>query len=87
MSHTGEFSHGLFEVVEWIAMQVKRDTKKNPRSDGTSPAKAAGLVRMEPKDLLATACAEGWGYQLIAAGMPRAIELKNYHAGSRIVEG
>ena len=52
-----------------------------------SPAKAAGIVRMELKDLLASAISEGWGYQLLAAGMPRALDCRHYQVGSRVVEG
>ena len=59
VTHTGEFSHGLFEIIEWLSLQVKLDVKRNPRRDGTSPAKAAGKFRMELKDTLATICAEG----------------------------
>ena len=81
MTHAGEFSHELFELIEWMAAKIKQHTKNNPRDDGLSPAKVTAAWRTKVKDGLATAMAEGWGYQLISAGLPKASDINYRRVG------
>ena len=59
ISHTGEFSKGIFDIVKLIADKAKQLALITPSIDGLTPARFSAEIRTRFKDALATCNAIG----------------------------
>ena len=68
VSHTGEFSVGIFAAIEWIAVREAVRCRTEGATDGILPKTASGLLRTKLKDSIATTLWSGWGATLRLGG-------------------
>jgi hypothetical protein len=75
VTHTGQFSNGIFSAIEFLSMAALRRAKAaGHRDDGVTPARFTAGFRTALKDRLATAIVTGYGKMLGAAGLPQSVE-------------
>ena len=77
ISHTGEFSKGVFDIVELIANNAKKLTTITPSLDGLTPARVSAEIRTRFKDALATCNAIGVANAFLDAGIPKSGQVRS----------
>jgi hypothetical protein len=70
LSHSGEMSSGLFDLVEWITGHRKRAARKGGLLyDGRPPSRVAAEFRKNLKDAIQVTAARTIGHYIAATGL------------------
>jgi len=70
VSHTGEMSPGMFDLVEWVTGHRKRAARKGgPQYDGRAPNGVAADFRKNLKDAIQVTAARTIGHYIAATGL------------------
>jgi hypothetical protein len=70
LSHSGEMSSGLSDLVEWITGHHKRAARKDCLLyDGRPPSRVAAEFRKKLKDAIQVTAARTIGHDIAASGL------------------
>jgi dihydroxyacetone kinase DhaKLM complex PTS-EIIA-like component DhaM len=70
LSHSGEMSSGIFDLVQWIVGHRKRVARKGGSLyDGRQPSRVATDFRKNLKDAIQVTAARTIGYYIASTGL------------------